>query len=219
MQDKKLQRICKRLIDIIVSVAAIVILFPLWVFIAIAIKVTSPGSVLYKTQTVGKGGDEFTIYKFRTMYTNNDDTIHRVFIENYVKNNQPFSVVGNGNGKGKRIYKVINDHRVTHIGGILRRTGLDELPQFFNVIRGEMSIVGPRSPRPFEFIHYENWHKKRIDVLPGITGLYQVTARSMVPFDKMVKLDLEYIEKWSLWLDIKIMVKTIPVMIMMKGGY
>ena len=208
----------KRCLDVVISFSAIVLLFPLWFLVGLAIKLTSPGPVFYViTREIGKGGKVFSLYKFRTMYTNKDDRIHRQYVESLMKENRPAHV---DHSSGKQVFKMPNDPRVTPIGLILRRTGLDEAPQFINVLKGDMSLVGPRPAIWYEYELYEDWHKQRLSVLPGITGLYQVTARSQVPFDEMVRIDLEYIRKRSLWLDLKIMLLTpINVIILRKGGY
>ena len=210
----------KRVLDIVVAFVVLVVFFPLWLLIAIAIKATSPGPILYVADTVGKDGRIFSFYKFRTMRTDSDETEHKRYLARFVERNEPYTVMRREDGSEERIYKIVNDSRVTPIGRILRATGLDEAPQLLNVLKGEMSMVGPRPPRPAEYEHYEDWHKQRLSVLPGITGLYQVTARSVVPFDEMVRIDLEYIRKRSLRLDLKIMLLTpINVIILRKGGY
>jgi lipopolysaccharide/colanic/teichoic acid biosynthesis glycosyltransferase len=209
----------KRLIDVAASAAALLLGLPLWLLIAALIKATSRGPVLYRTTTLGLGGRPFMIYKFRTMRADSSEVLHREWIARYVQDDQPFAVRESPNGAVKPVYKVVGDHRVTPFGTFLRRSGLDEVPQFVNVLRGEMSIVGPRSPRPFEYEHYDQWAKQRVNVLPGITGLYQVTARSTASFTEMVALDLEYARRRSTRLDLSIMVRTLPVMLLGKGGY
>ncbi len=210
----------KRILDIVVSLVGLVVFFPLWLLIAIAIKVTSPGPTLFIADTVGKDGRIFPFYKFRTMRTDSDETAHKQYLARFVERNEPYAVIRREDGSEQRVYKIVNDSRVTRIGRILRATGLDEAPQLLNVLKGEMSMVGPRPPRLAEYEHYEEWHKERLTVLPGITGLYQVTARSVVPFDEVVRIDLEYIRNRSLWLDLKIMLLTpINVIILRKGGY
>jgi lipopolysaccharide/colanic/teichoic acid biosynthesis glycosyltransferase len=211
---------CKRLLDIVVSLTALILLSPLWLGITLAICLTSPGPAIYRQRrVVGKGGREFTVYKFRTMYVDADDAAHKNAVAQFVRENKAPVVIEN-HGKIKPVYKIANDPRITPLGYHLRRTGLDEAPQFINVLRGEMSIVGPRPPLYYEYELYNDWHKQRLSVLPGITGLYQVTARSAVSFDEMVRIDLEYIQKRSLWLDLKIMLLTpINVIILRKGGY
>ena len=152
------------------------------------------------------------------MMTGNCDEAHRTFAENFIKGNMSNDGESGRNGNG-RVFKLTEDPRVTSIGRFLRRTSLDELPQFINVLKGEMTVVGPRPPLTYELEHYHDWHKKRLTVKPGLTGLWQVSGRSMVPFDEMVMLDLYYIENWSLLLDFKIIMRTIPVMLGGSGGY
>lgn len=210
----------KRCIDVCLALLILTLLSPLWLIITVAIKLTSPGPMLYtEKREVGKNGKTFTLYKFRTMSNGNDNSQHKRVVEEWIKNGSAPTIIEDGNGQGKKIYKVVDDPRVTPVGRILRRLGLDEVPQFINVLRGEMSVVGPRPALYYEYELYEDWHKKRLAVLPGITGLYQVTARSAVTFDQMVRIDLEYIEKRSLWLDLKIMLLTPWVMIAGKGAH
>jgi lipopolysaccharide/colanic/teichoic acid biosynthesis glycosyltransferase len=209
----------KRLIDVATSMIALLVGFPLWLLIAMLIKATSRGPVLYRTTTLGLRGRPFVIYKFRTMRAGASEALHREWITRYVLDDQPFSVRESSNGVVKPVYKVVGDPRVTSFGAFLRRSGLDEVPQFVNVLRGEMSVVGPRSPRPFEYEHYTPWARQRVNVMPGITGLYQVTARSAASFTEMVALDLEYARRRSTRLDLSIMMRTVPVMLLGKGGY
>lgn len=196
------------MMDLTISIITLLVLSPLFLLISIIIKATSEGPVLYKGTVIGKDGVPFTYYKFRTMYVNNDPSVHREFIERYVKENKPFI-----NKEGEKVYKYVSDPRVTPFGKILRRFSLDEIPQMMNVIKGQMSIVGPRPPVPYEYEHYEERHKERLKVLPGITGLNQITGRSNNSFEEMVAKDLEYIQSQCLWLDITIMLKTPLVMI------
>ena len=211
--------VAKRLLDIVLSLLAITALLPLWIVIALTIKLTSPGPVFYVTESLAMGGRRFRLYKFRTMRHLADESVHREFIANYVRSNRPYLIEVGPNGERRSVYKVVDDPRVTRFGRLLRRSGLDEAPQFINVLLGDMSIVGPRSPRPFEYEHYQEWHKQRLTIPQGITGLYQVTARSRASFDEMVRIDLEYLRQRSLWLDLRIIAMTIPVMLLGKGGY
>lgn len=210
--ERTVYEVAKRAIDIAVALFVLVAFGALWVLIALAIKLTSPGPVLYAGRAVGRYGREFTYYKFRTMYHNCDDSGHRRFLEAFVQGG------GAVEADGRPIYKYANDPRVTPLGRILRRTSLDEIPQFINVLRGEMSVVGPRPPVPYEYALYQPRHRLRLLVKPGITGLYQVSARSQVPFEEMVRIDLEYIARRSLWLDLSIMLRTIPVMLTGRGA-
>jgi lipopolysaccharide/colanic/teichoic acid biosynthesis glycosyltransferase len=210
-----LRYLVKRTFDFAFAGFVLVFGLPFFLLIALMIKLTSKGPVLLVQERVGENGKAFRLYKFRTMMTGNCDKAHRTFAENFIKGNNN----GNGDSDGKTVYKLTEDPRVTSIGRFLRRTSLDELPQFINVLKGEMTVVGPRPPLTYELDHYHDWHKKRLTVKPGLTGLWQVSGRSMVPFDEMVMLDLYYIENWSLLLDTKIILRTIPVMFGGSGGF
>jgi lipopolysaccharide/colanic/teichoic acid biosynthesis glycosyltransferase len=204
----------KRAFDVLFALAVIVLGLPFYGLIAALIKLTSEGPVLFVQDRVGKDGRPFKFYKFRTMLVDNNDSEHRNFAEDFIKGR-----LMSESAEGKRVFKLQNDPRVTSIGRFLRRSSLDELPQFINVLRGEMTLVGPRPPLSYELAHYKEWHRGRLVVRPGLTGLWQVSGRSTVPFDEMVMLDLYYIENWSLALDVKIIVRTIPVMLFGFGGY
>ena len=211
---KRLPRLAKRLMDIAGSTLALLFLLPLFLAIAIAIKLTSRGPILFCQQRIGRYGRKFNFLKFRSMCVNNDAAIHREFVKRFIANR-------NGCGQtsqGPSPYKLTADPRVTSIGRLLRRTSLDELPQFLNVLRGEMSLVGPRPPIPYEAECYHVWHRTRLlAAKPGITGLWQVTGRSRVKFDDMVRMDLRYATSWSLWLDIKILLQT-PLAVLSGNG-
>ncbi len=207
---------CKRAIDIVFSLFIMSFGFPFFLLIATLIKLTSEGPVLYVQERIGKDRKPFRFYKFRTMVVDSNDAPHRDFTENFIKGNMRSEM---DDGSGRPLFKLKSDPRVTSIGKFLRRTSLDELPQFFNVLKGEMTIVGPRPPLSYELDLYKEWHKGRLAVKPGLTGLWQVSGRSTVPFDEMVMLDLYYIENWSLLLDLKIILRTIPVMLFGSGGY
>jgi lipopolysaccharide/colanic/teichoic acid biosynthesis glycosyltransferase len=211
--------VSKRLIDVAVSALALTLLSPVWALIAAAIKWTTPGPMLYRTPSLGRNARPFTLYKFRTMVDGADEAVHRKWIAGYVKRDQPFAVRKGEDGTPEQVFKIVNDPRVTPLGRWLRRTGLDEVPQFINVLRGEMSVVGPRSPRPFEYEHYDDRARRRVTIKPGITGLYQVTARATASFSQMVALDLEYARRRSILLDVSIMVRTVPVMVLGRGGF
>jgi exopolysaccharide biosynthesis polyprenyl glycosylphosphotransferase len=203
----------KKLMDILGSLFALVCLSPLLLIIAAAIKYTSEGPVFFRQERMGLNGGIFTFLKFRSMYTDCDSDRHREYIKKYI-----------GEGKDDKdapgVYKISNDPRVTPLGRFLRKTSLDELPQFINVLKGDMSLVGPRPPIPYEIELYDIWHRRRLlSVKPGITGLWQVTGRSSTTFDEMVRLDLRYVNDWSLWLDIKLLLKTPWVILSGKGGY
>ncbi len=204
-ESKKLPFLLKRVMDIAGSLAAIVVLSPIFLLIAAAIKLTSEGPVLFKQERLGKFGKAFSCLKFRSMKPNNSARIHQEFITQVIKGKYD----GNSAEGGAPVYKMTCDPRITSVGQMIRRTSLDELPQFFNVLKGEMSLVGPRPPIAYEYKEYDIWHRRRVlEVKPGITGLWQVRGRSRVRFDDMVRLDLQYARGWSLWLDIQILLAT-----------
>ena len=195
----------KRWIDVVGSAAAILFLSPLFLLVAALVKLGSKGPILFTQERVGQFGKPFPFLKFRSMYANNDPKIHQEFMKRVISGNHE---------KGS---KMENDPRITRIGRFIRKTSLDELPQFFSVLKGDMSLVGPRPPLAYECQEYDIWHRRRVlEVKPGITGLWQVTGRSRLRFDEMVRLDLQYVRTWSLWLDIKIMFKT-PISVI-RGG-
>ncbi len=195
----------KRLIDIVGSVAALVFLSPIFLVVAILVKFGSKGPIFFKQERLGQFGKPFTFLKFRSMYTGNDLSIHQEFMKQVIKG----KFEGEAKDGGAKVYKMTDDPRITPIGRLIRRTSLDELPQFLNVLKGEMSLVGPRPPIAYECQEYEIWHRRRVlEVKPGITGLWQIKGRSRVRFDDMVRLDLQYVRTWSLWLDFQILLKT-----------
>jgi exopolysaccharide biosynthesis polyprenyl glycosylphosphotransferase len=202
-------RLVKRAFDIFVAALALVVLSPLWVLMAVLIKLDSKGPVLYRQERVGMDGRIFLFLKFRTMRTGADDREHREYQRRYIEGH-PETNLGDDL---RPVYKLHDDPRVTRTGRWLRRTSLDELPQLLNVLRGDMSLVGPRPPIPYEVEAYALWHRKRLDMKPGMTGLWQVSGRNRLSFDEMVRLDLFYIENWTLWLDLKIMLRTLPVLL------
>lgn len=238
----------KRWMDIVLSLALVVLLAPLIIFICICIKLDSPGPVFFRQTRAGQNcrrrerraqrlsgmanlgerrarkdrreknlhGKPFAFFKFRTMYVNADPEIHRQFVQELIKNQTTETPAAKK--PGTPTYKMDRDPRVTRVGRILRKTSLDELPQLFNVLRGEMSLVGPRPPIPYEVDYYQEWHRERLYVLPGITGLWQVHGRSRVPFDEMVRMDLYYIEHMSLSLDLKILIRTPWAVLSAKGA-
>jgi lipopolysaccharide/colanic/teichoic acid biosynthesis glycosyltransferase len=213
---RRLSRNGKRAIDIVGSLCGLLVLAPLMLAIAAAIKLTSRGPVLFCQRRVGRYGATFTFLKFRSMYLANDDSIHKEYVTQFISGKQAASITDDQNG----VFKIKNDPRVTRVGKWLRRTSLDELPQLLNVLHGEMSLVGPRPPVPYEVACYALWHKRRLlNVKPGITGLWQVSGRSRVRFDDMVRLDLEYAKTWSVWLDLKIILKTPAAVLSGEGAY
>jgi lipopolysaccharide/colanic/teichoic acid biosynthesis glycosyltransferase len=216
-KGKRALLLMKRTIDIAGSASMLVLCAPLFAGIALAVKLTSKGPVFFRQQRVGLYGKTFTFLKFRSMYADNDTRVHQEFVTR---------LIASGDCKSGRmtresgVYKLTNDTRITRIGRLLRRTSLDELPQFLNVLCGEMSLVGPRPPIPYELAAYQTWHRRRLlGVKPGITGLWQVLSRSSVQFDEMVRLDLRYASTWTPWLDIKILLRTPLAVIKGSGAY
>lgn len=210
-----IDRILKRGTDIVASLVVLILGFPFFLAIALLIKLTSKGPVFFKQERIGEDGEDFALFKFRTMRTNCDDSLHREFTRNFIQGRMPEPSL---DAAKSEVYKMTDDPRITAVGGFLRKTSLDELPQFINILRGEMTIVGPRPPLPYEYECYDEWHKLRLKVRPGLTGLWQVSGRSTVPFQEMVMMDIYYIENWSMLLDLKIIIKTVPVMLAGTGG-
>jgi lipopolysaccharide/colanic/teichoic acid biosynthesis glycosyltransferase len=217
----------KRVIDIVGSIVGLMLFSPFFLVIPVLIKLTSPGPVLFRQRRVGLYGKQFKFLKFRTMYMNNDSHVHEEYVKKLIagtvggdKKDDDCKEDDNGNGGRKPVFKITNDTRVTPVGRILRKTSMDELPQFINVLFGEMSLVGPRPPIPYEVQNYDVWHRCRIvEVKPGITGLWQVTGRSTTSFDEMVRLDIKYSREWTIWLDLKIIAMTPWAVFKGKGAY
>ena len=206
----------KRTLDVIGAVAAIVLLSPLMLLTALAISLTSKGPVIFRQIRLGRAGTPFVFYKFRSMFCNNDDRIHRQYVASLIDGD--LQGINQGDAR-KPLYKMKSDPRVTAIGKVIRKTSIDELPQLFNVLKGDMSLVGPRPALPYEVERYQPWHLRRIlETRPGITGLWQVEGRSKTSFDDMVRLDLRYIRSCSLLLDLKILLKTIKVVLRCDGA-
>jgi lipopolysaccharide/colanic/teichoic acid biosynthesis glycosyltransferase len=207
-------QLLKRATDITGAVLGLALFSPLFLIIPLFIKLTSRGPVLFKQQRVGRFGRMFTFLKFRSMYVNVSHKVHEEYVNDLI--------CGKVKGGAEKdcVYKIQGDSRVTPVGRFLRKTSLDELPQFFNVLMGDMSLVGPRPPIPYELEKYDIWHRRRVlEVKPGITGLWQVKGRSRTTFDEMVRLDLKYVREWSLWLDIKILLLTPFAVLYGKGAY
>ena len=204
----------KRGLDVCVCLLTLALGLPLWVLMALGIKLTSPGPVFYRGEVVGLEGVPFRYYKFRTMEAKADDRVHRQWLEQFVKYDSPFAT----DEAGQEVYKVVDDPRITPLGRWLRKFSLDEVPQMINVLRGDMSLVGPRPPVRYEYDHYDSWAKQRLSVRPGITGLYQVTGRSRVGFRQMMEIDLDYIRRRSIGLDLWIILKTPIVMLTARGA-
>ena len=209
------ERFLKRASDLIIAGAALVVAAPVMAVVALLIKLESKGAVLFRQERVGMDGRIFLCYKFRSMRADADESVHR---EAYKKNIDGVGDANAGDEDAPVFGKVKNDPRVTRVGKFIRRSSLDELPQIFNVIKGDMSIVGPRPPIPYEVEEYDLWHRKRLDMKPGITGLWQVSGRSRLKFEEMVRIDLYYIENWSLLLDIKIILLTLPAVLRGDGA-
>lgn len=217
VKPTRFQQLVKRGIDIAGSLFGLLLFSPIMLLAALVVKSTSAGPAIFKQTRLGKKGTPFTFYKFRSMYCNNDDRIHREYIANLIQRNH--EKINNGD-KENPLYKIKADPRITQVGRFIRKTSIDELPQFFNVLKGEMSLVGPRPPLPYEAEKYESWHLRRIlEVKPGITGLWQVEGRSKTSFDDMVRLDLRYVKNWSLLLDLKILLKTIREILFSRGAH
>ena len=205
-QARKVSSTLKRAIDVCGSLLALIAASPIFLFIALAIKLTSKGPVFFKQERIGQCGVPFPILKFRSMYVGNNCSSHKEYMLQLIAGVAERKSC-NGNGQG--IYKLTKDDRVTPIGKFLRRTSLDELPQFINVLKGEMSLVGPRPPIDYEVDKYDLWHRRRVmEAKPGITGLWQVNGRNRLAFNEMVRLDLQYARSWSPWLDLKILLRT-----------
>jgi len=203
----------KRALDILGSLMLLVLLSPLFLLIAVLVKATSPGPVFFRQQRIGQMMKPFTMFKFRTMHVNADEAVHHEYVSWFIQ------ASGRTNPGDCRLFKLTNDKRITAIGHLLRSTSLDELPQFWNVLRGQMSLVGPRPPLPYELEQYRSWHCRRVlEAKPGITGLWQVAGRSRTTFDDMVRLDLRYAKTCSFWNDIRILLATPAAVFSGKGA-
>jgi len=219
----------KRLFDLTFTLLASIVLLPLMLIITLLIRLDSPGSAIFKQERVGakrklKDGRTvwvirtFPFYKFRTMHTDIDTKLHQKYMEAYISGDESKMSELQPDAKSASSYKLNGDPRITRMGKLLRRLSLDELPQLWNIIKGDMSLVGPRPPIPYEVEKYQQRHLRRLAALPGLTGLWQVSGRCETTFEEMVQLDLEYIEKQSVWLDLKILLKTVPAVITAKGA-
>jgi lipopolysaccharide/colanic/teichoic acid biosynthesis glycosyltransferase len=216
-EKKKLSLLTKRAMDVMGASLAVVILSPVFLGLAIIVKLTSKGPIFFRQERVGQFGSRFVFIKFRSMYVSTDAAIHKEYVRKFIVG-KATSAAQDGSKKG--VYKITNDPRVTWIGRLLRRTSLDEIPQFWNVLKGEMSLVGPRPPIPYEIEAYDIWHRRRLlESRPGITGLWQVRGRSTTTFDEMVRLDLQYARMWSPMLDVKILLQTPRAVFSGNGAY
>jgi lipopolysaccharide/colanic/teichoic acid biosynthesis glycosyltransferase len=209
------QTALKRLLDICGSSIGIILLSPVMIGAAVAIKATSKGPVIFKQVRLGRDGKAFTFLKFRSMTADADEGVHRAYVKTLIASDSKEE----GSGKAKAWFKMGADPRITPVGHFLRRTSIDELPQLFNVLRGDMSLVGPRPPIPYEVESYSAWHIRRIlEVKPGITGLWQAEGRGVMSFDDMVRLDLQYARHWTLLMDTRILLKTVKVVLQRRGA-
>jgi exopolysaccharide biosynthesis polyprenyl glycosylphosphotransferase len=197
--------LAKRLLDIVVSAVLLILLLPVFLGVALAIRIEDPGPILFKQTRVGRWGGLFTMWKFRSMYTDADERKKELMARNEMD--------------GGVLFKMKDDPRITKVGRIIRKTSIDELPQLWNVLKGEMSLVGPRPPVPLEVDQYSLADRRRLEVIPGITCIWQVSGRSDIPFDQQVELDVQYIESQSFWNDIRILVKTVPALLLGTGAY
>ncbi|HEX2710664.1 MAG TPA: sugar transferase [Candidatus Acidoferrales bacterium] len=215
--SERLPRLMKRMMDLAGSILALILLSPVFLAVSLAIKLTSKGPVLFRQERVGRYGNTFTLLKFRTMEVSGDPRIHRDYVKRFISGQVDGEMAER---RQDVVYKLTEDARVTPVGRFLRKTSVDEFPQFINVLKGEMSLVGPRPPIPYELEEYDLWHRRRIlEANPGITGLWQVYGRSKTSFDDMVRLDLRYARTWSLWLDLKILLQTPWAVVSQDGAY
>ena len=198
--------VIKRLLDVLVAAIMLIVLAPVMAAVAIAIRLDSPGPIIFRQTRVGKNHRPFTFFKFRSMCHKADVSVHQAFVCSLI------------NGKQTKTYKMTADKRITRVGAFIRRTSLDELPQLFNILKGDMTLVGPRPPIPYEVAAYKDWHHRRLTVTPGLTGLWQVRGRSLVTFDEMVEMDIAYVGQRSLALDLALLVQTIPVVLSGRGA-
>ncbi len=217
-EKKKTSLLIKRAMDIVGSGAALVVCSPIVLALAAIIKLSSKGPVFFRQPRVSQYGKHFVFLKFRSMKVSTNDSIHKDYVKNFIAGKT--AAAAPADGQKAPVYKITNDPRVTAIGRFMRRTSLDELPQFWNVFIGEMSLVGPRPPIPYELEAYDVWHRRRLlEVKPGITGLWQVRGRSSTTFDEMVRLDLEYSRTWTPMLDVKILLDTPRAVLTGAGAY
>jgi exopolysaccharide biosynthesis polyprenyl glycosylphosphotransferase len=210
-----LNYLVKRCFDVVCASIILIFAMPIIALAALAILIDDGRPIFFRQQRIGAQGRRFEMLKLRTMKTAAADSVHREYVERWISNDH--SAAADANDNGGKVFKLANDSRVTRVGRILRKFSLDELPQIFNVVRGDMSLIGPRPALPYEVEHYQDWHRRRLEGLPGITGLWQVSGRNQISFDEMVKLDVQYLEDWSLTTDIGILFRTIPVLLKGEG--
>jgi lipopolysaccharide/colanic/teichoic acid biosynthesis glycosyltransferase len=202
-----------RVVDVVVAIIALIVLSPILLVIAIAIRLESPGPALFRQRRLGRGQEPFTVIKFRTMKQGASHDVHKKFVQSLIAGMEP-EATGDGNPR----FKLKADDRITRVGRILRRTSLDELPQLLNVIQGSMSLVGPRPPISYEVERYPAHWFKRFEVKPGVTGLWQVSGRCELTHEQMIALDIEYVERRSLHLNLWILIRTIPAVLSLRGA-
>jgi lipopolysaccharide/colanic/teichoic acid biosynthesis glycosyltransferase len=213
-QSRALVSTSKRVLDITAAACLIVMFSPIWLVAAILIRVTSPGPVIFRQVRLGAGGRPFVLYKLRTMHYGVPEDAHRAFVTRLIKEEANAARLG----EHGPVYKLAGDPRITRIGRVLRKLSLDEIPQLINVLLGDMSLVGPRPPLPYEVAEYEPWQFRRLAARPGITGLWQVSGRNRLTHREMCELDIKYVDDWSLLLDLKVIVRTPWVMLVDGGG-
>jgi lipopolysaccharide/colanic/teichoic acid biosynthesis glycosyltransferase len=200
--------------DLVAATVGGILLLPLLFYLAVAVKMSSRGPIVYAHERLGRNNRVFRAWKFRSMFQNAGSALHEEHIKAYIAGDQSL-LKPEGDGAS---LKLQHDPRITRVGHIIRKTSLDELPQLLNVLKGDMSLVGPRPVPTYEFEEYQAWHLERLVAVPGITGLWQVTARCQVPFDEQIRLDIDYVRKQSFWLDLKILLLTVPAVISGKGA-
>jgi exopolysaccharide biosynthesis polyprenyl glycosylphosphotransferase len=208
-----LNYLVKRTFDVVCASLILIVAMPIIASAALAILLLDGRPIFFRQQRIGAQGRRFKMLKLRTMKTCAADLVHRQYVQRWISNGH----TTDANGNGDKVFKLANDSRVTGVGRILRKFSLDELPQLINVVRGDMSLIGPRPALPYELDHYQDWHRRRLEGMPGITGLWQVSGRNQVSFDEMVRLDVQYLEDWSLSADIGILFRTIPVLLRGEG--
>jgi exopolysaccharide biosynthesis polyprenyl glycosylphosphotransferase len=216
IKNPKFMLAIKRVFDVAASFLGLIALSPIMLIVAVLVKYTSPGPIIFKQIRLGAKGMPFTFYKFRSMRADTNDQIHRDFVLKLIDGKH--SAINNGSNENP-LYKIKADPRITPVGKFIRKTSIDELPQLFNVLKGDMSLVGPRPPLCYEAEKYQSWHLRRIlEMKPGITGLWQVEGRSRTGFDDAVRLDVRYLQNWSLLLDLKILFKTVKEVLQCRGA-
>ena len=212
------EQVVKRALDVVSATLALALLWPVMLLLAVLVRLDSKGPAFFVQKRIGKNGRPFSIYKFRTMTHNLDQNAHKKFMQAYIKGSMGSNECRQ-NGNSDIVYKPFSEAQVTRVGKFLRKSSLDELPQLFNILRGEMSLVGPRPNVPYEVEAYKEWHMERLSVLPGITGLAQVNGRSALDFDSISRYDIEYARRMSLGMDIKILIATVTSVLKGSGAH